>query len=99
MNSRPNPLQAHQALTVSTTAQTLAGLGLTANVNTDRLLIGVEGAAVRVTVNGTTPVAGSLGFTWSAGSIYNLSRVEADVAKFVSDTGSPVTLQIAGYKL
>ena len=98
-DARPNPLQAHQALSLSSTVQTLAQLGFAMEEHTQSLLVGLEGAAVRVTVNGTNPIAGSIGFLWPSGGIYELSLVEARVAKFVSDTGSPSTLQVAGYKL
>lgn len=94
--ARPNPLQAHAVVTVGATAQTLSQMGYTLHPNTDVLQIHVEGADVRVTVNGTNPT-GSLGVPWSSGTLWELSAVEAGVAKFIREGALNATLQIAAF--
>jgi len=94
--ARPNPSQAHAVVTVGATAQTLSELGYTLHPNTDVLQIFVEGADMRVTVNGTTPT-GSVGVPWGAGTLWELGAVEAGVAKFIRAAGINATLQIAAF--
>jgi len=96
----PNFNAAHEGpLAVSSTAVTLLSLltGSALHADTKAVLLCVEDAAVRYTVNGTTPTA-TLGFAAIAGQFIRLSRQEADVAKFIRSTGTDSALQVAQYK-
>jgi hypothetical protein len=93
----PNFNAAHQGpLTVGAAAAALTGLA-TLHADTKVVLIAVETAAVRYTVNGTTPTS-TLGFAALAGQFIRLTRQEADAAKFIRSTGSDAALQVAQYK-
>lgn len=92
----PNLNAPHQGpVTVGAAAVALTAL-ITLHAATQVVLIAVETAAVRYTVNGTTPTA-TLGFAAVAGQFIRLTRNEADVAKFIRSTGSDAALQAAQY--
>lgn len=92
----PNPEQPHLTVTVSATAGTIAALASTTlEPHTEIIVVQVETAAVRWTVNGTTPTA-TVGYRAEAGDVLTLSRGEADVAKFVRESVD-AKLQVGGY--
>jgi len=95
----PNFNAPHEGpLTVSTAVTLLSLLtGGVLHADTKAVLICVENAAVRYTINGTPPTA-TLGFAAIAGQMIRLSRQEADVAQFIQSTGSESALQVAQYK-
>jgi len=93
----PNFNAPHEGpVTVGAAAQALKDL-VTIHVDTKVVLIGVETAAVRFTVTGTTPTA-TLGFNAVAGASIRLTRQEADAALFIRATGTDAALQVAQYK-
>lgn len=83
-------------IAVGAAAAALATL-VTLHADTHVILIAVETATVRYTVNGTTPT-GTLGFAALAGQFIRLTRQEADAAKFIRATGNDAALQVAQYK-
>jgi len=96
----PNNEADHEGpLAVSSAAVTLLSLLAASDLhqNTRAVLISIEDAAVRYTINGTTPTA-TLGFAAIAGQFIRLSREEADLAQFIRSTGTDSALQVAQYK-
>lgn len=95
---RPNST-AHQALTVTTTAQTLAQLGVTLDSGTDGIVLQAESGDVRFTTNGTTTPTTTVGFICREfDQPLPLTRAEAENLKLISNTGSDVTVQFAEYR-
>lgn len=93
----PNTAAAHAGpLTVSSTAVNLRDL-VTLHADTQVVLVSVETASVRFTVNGTAPTS-TLGFATLAGAYIRMSRNEADLARFIRSTGTDAALQVAQYK-
>lgn len=93
----PNTAAPHEGpLTVSNTAVSLASLA-TLHADTRVVEVGIEDAAVRLTINGTTPTA-TLGSTYPAGTVIRLSRQEADLAQFIRNTGTDAALQVRQYR-
>ena len=91
----PNPAQNHASLAPTGAHQTLTQLGYALHARTHGLVVQVVGGTVRMTTNGTNPTA-SLGLLLSDGMIIELSRPEADLAKFITASGTP-KLEIAAY--
>jgi hypothetical protein len=92
----PNAAAAHAGpLTVSSTAAALTSL-VTLHAATTFVLIKIEDAAVRLTLNGTTPTT-TLGLNYVADVQLVLTRAEADVAQFIRATGTDAKLQVAQY--
>jgi hypothetical protein len=94
--ARPNPSQAHVALSVGATAQTLSELGYTPELRTALVQLYVEGGSVRVTVNGTAPTT-TLGVLWKDGTLWEMGIIEASVAKFILESGQPAKLQVLAF--
>ena len=95
MNNIPNHAQPHASVATTATASTLATLGFTRQMHSALLLVQAVGGDVRFTVNGTDPTA-SVGLKIADGEFIQINAVEADVAKFITGTGSP-KLEIASY--
>lgn len=95
MNRAPNTDQAHASISTTGTASTLATLGYTFDNKTEVLLVQAVGGDVRMTLNGTNPTA-SLGIKIADGTVIELGRPEAEVAKFITGSSSP-KLEIAAY--
>lgn len=95
--SGPNPDQAHASIATTVTASTLATLGYTLDDDTDYLVVQAIGGNVRMSLNGTDPTT-SLGIRIADGSLVQLSRTEALVAEFITESSAP-KLEIAGYRL
>jgi hypothetical protein len=93
----PNPDQAHASISTTGTASTLATLGYTRHEDTAAVTIQAVGGDVRMTLNGTNPTA-SLGLSIADGDIVELYEAEADVAKFITASGTP-KLEIASHIL
>ena len=92
----PNKAAAHAGpLTVGAAAATLASL-VTLDAATAFVVIKVETAAVRMTVNGTTPTS-TKGFNFIADTEIVLSKAEADLAQFIRSTGADGALQVAQF--
>ena len=94
-DATPNPEQAHAQLSTTGSASTLSTLGYTFDAETASLIVQAVGGDVRMTVNGTNPTA-SLGLKLSDGDTISLGRNEAQVAKFITASGTP-KLEIAAY--
>jgi hypothetical protein len=93
---RPNLAAAHAGpLTVGSTAATLISL-ITLHADTRSVFITIEDAALRLTVNGTTPTA-TLGFSYVAGTAVRLSRAEVEQAQMIRATGTDAKIQVAQY--
>lgn len=93
---RPNNNTAHAGpLAVSSTAITLASL-VTLDAQTCFVVIKVETAAIRLTVQGTTPTS-TLGFNFLADTQIVLSKAEAEKCKIIRATGTDAALQVAQY--
>lgn len=93
----PNLQAPHEGpKTVGAVAAALTAL-ITLHADTKVVLIAVETAAVRYTVNGTVPT-GTLGFAAVAGQFIRLTRQEADVAQFIRSTGADAALQAAQFR-
>lgn len=93
----PNPDAAHQGpLTVAGTAVSLADLGVTIHKNTKFVLVTVETASLRLTVNGTTPTS-TLGFLKDTSCEILLSEEEAVNAKLIRSTATSATIQVAQF--
>ena len=95
---RPNTKAAHQAVTVTTAAKTLAQLSVTLDSATEGIVIQAENGDARFTVNGTTPTT-SLGFLCREyDQPLPLTRAEAENLRLISASASAsMTLQIAQY--
>lgn len=95
---RPNTTTAHQRLTVTGSAATLASLGLTMSARTEGIVIQVEDGDLRYTVNGTTTPTSTVGFLLRDIDLpLPLSKAEAENLKVVSAAGGTVYLQAAEY--
>jgi hypothetical protein len=93
---RPNLAAAHEGpLTVGSTAADLTAL-MTLHDDTRSVFITVEDAALRLTVNGTTPTA-TLGFNFVAGVGIRLSRNEVATGKVIRAGGTDAKIQVAQY--
>lgn len=93
---RPNLAAAHAGpLTVTAAAATLASL-VALHANTSFVLLKVETAAIRLTVNGTTPTT-TKGFDNAVGSEILLSKAEAENAQVIRSTGADGALQVAQF--
>jgi len=83
----PNPDGSYHKLAVSSSVVSLESL----NVKTRGIKWVLEGANVRVTFDGSDPVAGSHGFLLQDKSTYDWSKALAQAAKFVREGGSDAT--------
>jgi hypothetical protein len=96
---RPNMGAAHEGpLTVGAAAATLESLlaGGAIHAQTQKVVVTIEAQPVRLTLNGTTPTA-TLGFNLIAGTVIELSRAEAEGAKFIRAGATDATVQVAQY--
>lgn len=86
----PNNEVATQTGTVSSTAITLVSLlsGGALHAQTYFVEISVEDADIRLTDDGTTPVAATLGLKVTNGSRKVLSRAQASAAKIIATSGT-----------
>lgn len=88
----------HQAITVTTSAQTLAGLGVTLASYADGVVLQTEGGDVRFTTDGTTPTT-TVGFICREfDQPLPLTKAEAENLQLISNTGGDVTVQLCQYK-
>lgn len=94
-DATPNPEQAHASLVITSTASTLATLGFTFDPETHSMIVQAVGGDVRMTLNGTAPTS-SLGLKIADGDMIELGINEANVAKFITASGTP-KLEIASF--
>jgi len=92
----PNAATAHQGpLTVSSTATTLATLGVTLHAQTQFVVIAVEDYSIRYTVNGTTPTS-TLGFRhYPSDGALLISREQAANIKLIRAESTDAKIQVA----
>jgi hypothetical protein len=95
-DAHPNPDQLHAVLTITGEAKTLAQLGFALDPKTEVVLIQAEAHNFRYTRNGTTPTE-TLGYFVTPHDYVELSREEAQQAKFIHTAGTDTTVQISGF--
>ena len=92
----PNTAAAQQTATVTSSASLLTALlGTALHAATDLVQISVETDAIRLCPTGTVPT-GSLGVSIPVGTVLELTRAEADVARVIRVTNN-ATLQVVQY--
>lgn len=92
----PNSNAAHQGpLTVGNAAAALTSL-LTLHAQTQYVLLNVETAAIRLTLNGTAPTS-TLGFNYATATEILLSRAEALTCQVIRATAADGALQAAQF--
>lgn len=84
----------HQTLAVTDTATGTDSVAVAAECG--HVQVQVETAAVRVTINGTTPTP-TLGTRLTAGQLVLMSRAEWAASKWVREGGTSALLQVAQY--
>lgn len=85
----------HRTLVVGAAATDTSSVALARNC--EHVQVYVEGADVRLTVNGTAPVAGTIGEPQFEASSLIMSRAEWDAAKWIREDATDATLQIMQY--
>ena len=91
----PNPAQAHASLSTTGTASTLATLGYVFHAATAAVIMQAIGGGVRFTLNGTAPTT-SFGLLLTDGDMVELGINEANVARFITASGTP-KLELAAF--
>jgi hypothetical protein len=93
----PNPNQPHASIALTAAASTLAQLGYILDAKSANLIIQAVGGSVRCTLNGNDPGASS-GLKIADGDMIQIGSVEARLAKFIIESGTP-KLEVAAYVL
>jgi len=91
----PNAAADHETGTVTSANVLLTSL-FTLDDATKWVLVGIEDAAIRMTVNGTAASA-TVGTNWVAGIKLVLSREEAEAARVYRATATDASLQFSQY--
>lgn len=86
-------LAAHQTLSVGSGAVVTTS-GITYAATTRTFVITVEGAAIRLTLDGSTSPTSSIGLSYPIGAELTMTKAEFLAAKFITASGT-ATLQIA----
>lgn len=96
---RPNNNANHQAVTISTTVQTLAQAGATIDAQTQIVRVTAELADVRYVMHGATnpDPSTNVGDLLFDGEATLLSREQFDLAKWKRNAGTDAKLQIQQY--
>lgn len=89
-NWAPTPGVAMQHLTVDGTARVFSAL----DSRTQYCIINVQGADVRVRIDGTAPVGGSTGLLLPAGTYIYWARIFVERAKFIRDSTGDAVLAL-----
>jgi hypothetical protein len=95
LNWVPTPGAKDQHVTVSTEAKTISGLAGT----TRFCQLNVQGADVRLTLDGDDPVGGSVGALVKDGSFVYWNRRMVEAVKMIRDAGTDAVVHVQEFSI